>query len=52
MAQYLENNYDSVFYGYCNADLLFHSSILPTLVYIASNINNTKLKQKVRYRVI
>ncbi|KAK8809906.1 hypothetical protein WA158_000849 [Blastocystis sp. Blastoise] len=43
----LEHNFKSTFYGYINGDILLHSRILYTLMYIKQLINSHKIKDKV-----
>ena len=47
MVEYVETNYDSVFYGYCNGDLLFHSDLIIVLHSLAKKIQQGDLKSKV-----
>ena len=47
MVQYLEQNYDSVFYGYCNGDLLFHSDLIPALYSISQHMQKGEIKRNV-----
>ena len=47
MVHYVENNFQSIFYGYCNGDLLFHSDLLPALYSLAQRIQQGSLKSKV-----
>ena len=49
MMIFLENHYESMFYGYCNGDLLFYSSFVPTLYSLAQRIEKGELLQKVVY---
>ena len=39
MLIYLEDNYRSTFYGFCNGDILFHSALLLALQEIKRNID-------------
>lgn len=43
----IENKYDGYFYGYCNGDLLFHSSLLNVLKVIRQRIQNGELDDRV-----
>lgn len=43
----IENKYDGYFYGYCNGDLLFHSSLLSVLKVIHQRIQNGELDDRV-----
>lgn len=47
MMLYLEERYQSTFYGYCNGDLLFDSSIIQLLDYTNKQIQNHLLFNKV-----
>ena len=47
MVEYVESHYDSVFYGYCNGDLLFHSDLILVLNSLAEKIQRGVLKSKV-----
>lgn len=43
----LESDYQSFFYGYCNGDLLFHSSFIPTLYTLSQKVRSGELLSKV-----
>ena len=43
----IENKYNGYFYGFCNGDLLFHSSLLQTLRVIRQRIYNSELEARV-----
>lgn len=47
MMLYLEERYQSTFYGYCNGDLLFDSSIIQLLDYTNKQIQSNLLFNKV-----
>ena len=47
MMERIENKYDGYFYGYCNGDLLFHSSLLQALHVICQRIQNSELEARV-----
>ena len=43
MMIYLERTYASTFYGFCNGDVLFHSSLIPALQEIRRSIDEKLL---------
>lgn len=47
MMIHLESHYHSYLYGYCNGDLLFHSSFIATLNRIVQLIKKKELLPKV-----
>lgn len=47
MIEYLESHFDSVFYGYCNGDLLFHSDLILALNTLAGKLRDGVLKSRV-----
>ena len=47
MMERLEYGVDAEFYGYCNGDLLFHSSLLQVLRVILQKIHKDELKPQV-----
>ena len=51
MMKYIEEQYTSRFYGYCNGDLLFHSSITSLLEYIQGLIANNSLLERVCFDI-
>lgn len=47
MMLYLEERYQSTFYGYCNGDLLFDSSVIQLLDYTNKQIQDHLLFNRV-----
>lgn len=47
MVEYVQDHFQSTFYGYCNGDLLFHSDLISTLHSLASKIETGALKSRV-----
>ena len=47
MVEYVQDHFQSTFYGYCNGDLLFHSDLISALHSLASKIETGALKSRV-----
>ncbi len=52
MMEHLESHFDSTFYGYCNGDILFHSSFIPALQTIKEKIRLGVLSSKALASVV